>query len=156
MLVIMLVTIYVCMCELGNFRPSNQIWASQATQWSWEECECSRYGCQGQPGSNGSTRREAVNCIFVCMYMLCRTLMMFTCIKVLRHYNSCKGRVEHVKYQLLEQTTGCWVGQSKQNRVGIMSKHREGVSLPPGWGWDRPISEVLQRIAAQVYMDVIQ
>jgi hypothetical protein len=35
-------------------------------------------------GSRGSTRREAVNCICVRMYILCRAPMMFTCIKVLR------------------------------------------------------------------------
>ncbi len=101
-------------------------------------------------GSNGSTWGEAVNHICVCMYMLCRAPMMFTCIKVLRPHNSCKGRVKHVKYEPLEQTTCCWVGQSKQNWVGNMLKHGEGLSLTLGRGWDGRIREMLQGIAFQV------
>jgi hypothetical protein len=31
--------IYVCVCGLGNSKPSTQIWDSQAKQWLWEECE---------------------------------------------------------------------------------------------------------------------
>jgi hypothetical protein len=36
------------------------------------------------------------------------------------------------------------------------SKHEEGASLHPGRGCDGPIHEVLQKIAAQVGMNVIQ
>jgi hypothetical protein len=67
--------------------------------------------------------------------------MMFTCIKVLRPHN--KERVERVKYELLEQTTCCWVGQSKQNRVDNVFKDGEGFSLTPGQGCDGCIHEVL-------------
>ncbi len=35
-------------------------------------------------------------------------------------------------------------------------KHEEGVSLPPGRGLNGLIREVVQRIAAQVCMNVIQ
>jgi hypothetical protein len=85
-------------------------------------------------GSNGSTRREAVNRICVCMYMLCCAPLMLTCIKVLRPHKSCKGGVKRVKYELLEQTTCCWVGQSKQNQVDNIFKHGEGLSITPGQG----------------------
>jgi hypothetical protein len=61
-----------------------------------------------------------------------------------------------VKYEPLEQTTCCWVGQSKQDWVGNMIKHEEGFSLIPGQGRDGRIREVLQGIAAQVCMDVIR
>jgi hypothetical protein len=107
-------------------------------------------------GSIGSTSREAVNRVCVCKYMLCHAPMMFTCTKVLRPHNSCKGRVKRVKYELLEQKTCCWVVQSKQNRVGNIFKHGEGLSLTPGRGWDGRIREGLQGIAAQVCMDMIQ
>ncbi len=81
--------------------------------------------------------------------------MMFTCMKVVKPYNSCKGRVERVKYEPLEQTTFCWVGQNKQNQESNMFVHGEGFSLTPGLGQNGRIREVLQGIAAQVCKNVI-
>ncbi len=46
-------------------------------------------------------------------------------------------------YKSLEQTTGYWVGQNKYNWVRGVCKHGDGC-----------IRERLQKIAAQVYIDV--
>ncbi len=62
-----------------------------------------------------------------------------------------------MKYEPLEQTTCCWVGQSKQNQMCNMFKFMERESvLPQDEAEMDTFLEVLQGIAAQVCMDVIQ
>ncbi len=64
-----------------------------------------------------------------------------------------------MKYELLEQTTSCWVGQNKYRRFNMEESWQEAQSNPRT-GQDGRINEVLQEIAAQVctykvYMNVI-
>ncbi len=70
-------------------------------------------------------------CLYVCTHCVMHPGCFFTCIKVSKSHNSCTARVECVKHELLEQTTCCWVGQSKQNQVGNMFEYGEGLSLTP-------------------------
>jgi hypothetical protein len=58
---------------------------------------------------------------YMCLYVhvVSRTHDVYLCKSVKTH-NSCKGMLKRVKYEPLEQTTCCWVGQSKQNRVDNM------------------------------------
>jgi hypothetical protein len=35
------------------------------------------------------TRRNIVDCVCICIYMSCHESILFTCMKVLRLYNSC-------------------------------------------------------------------
>jgi hypothetical protein len=76
---------------------------------------------QGQlacPRSSRSTSRKVVNCICVRLYILYCVPMMLTCIKSVK-IPSCKGRVVCMKSESLGQTTCCWVGQNKYNRLKI-------------------------------------
>jgi hypothetical protein len=53
-----------------------------------------------------------------CESFMCPCVHIVSCTHDVYLYNSfktpsCKGRVERVKYELLGQTTCCWVGQNK-------------------------------------------
>ncbi len=59
-------------------------------------------------------------CMPVVHIMLCtHDVYLYKSVKT----SSCEGRVVHVKYESLEQTTCYWVGQNKYNRVRVACKH---------------------------------
>jgi hypothetical protein len=70
-------------------------------------------------------------CLYVHVVLCTHDVYLYKSVK---SPNTCKGRVKRMKYESLKQTTCCWVGQSKQNQVGNVLKHREGLSLTPERG----------------------
>ncbi len=77
--------------------------------------------------------------------MLYYAPMMFTCLKVLKS-SSCEGRVVHVKYELLGQTTSYWVGQDKQ--AGCKTSVSKGGAQSDRRTRPGRIHEVLQGVAS--------
>ncbi len=55
---------------------------------------------------------ELYMCPFVHTILCTHDVYLYKSVKI----PSCKGRVVHVKYESLGQTTCCWVGQNKYNR----------------------------------------
>ncbi len=90
--------------------------------------------------SRRSMRGKVVNCIYFMsvVHVILRTQNVYLYKSV--KSSSCEGRVVCVKYESLEQTTSCWVGQDKQAGHKISMSKRRAQSDPrtrPGWTHSR-------------------